>query len=82
MALNIKDTETDELARELADLRGISITEAVKGALKKSVADERRLRGKASLEELLALARKLHDMPVLDPRSPDEMLYDENGLPK
>jgi antitoxin VapB len=82
MALNIKDAETDELARELADLRGTSITEAVKGALKKSVADERRLRGKASFEELMEIARRCAALPVLDDRSPDEMLYDEYGLPK
>jgi antitoxin VapB len=82
MALNIKDDETDGLARELAELKGTSITEAVKGALKKDLADERRRHGKASLSELKAIARRFASRPVLDPTPPDEMLYDEYGIPK
>jgi len=82
MALNIKDDETDGLARQLAELRGTSITEAVKSALKKDLADERRRQGKASLSELKAIARRFSSRPVLDPTPPDEMLYDEYGIPK
>ena len=82
MALNIKDDEADGLARELAELKGSSITEAVKSALKKDLADARRRHGKASLRELKAIAMRCASRPVLDSTPPDEMLYDEYGIPK
>jgi antitoxin VapB len=82
MALNIKDAETDSLARQLADLTGASITEAVKGALADKLVLERKKRGRAPFEELLAIAKRCASLPVLDDRSPEDMLYDERGLPK
>ena len=82
MALNIKDPETDSLARELADLTGASLTDAVKGALNDKLVLERKKRGRASFEELLAIAKRCAALPVLDDRSPEDMLYDEFGVPK
>ena len=82
MALNIKDPETDRLARELATLTGESITRAVKTALADRVAQERRRHGRATAQEVQALVAKLNALPVLDPTPPDDMLYDEFGLPK
>jgi antitoxin VapB len=83
MALNIKDRETDSLVRELAALTGEPITDAVKIAVRERLERERRLRpGKASVAEVLAIAAKIAAKPVVDPRSPDEILgYDEHGLP-
>lgn len=83
MALNIKDRETDSLVRELAALTGEPITDAVKVAVRERLERERRLRPtKASIEEILAIAAKIAAKPVVDPRSPDEIMgYDEHGLP-
>jgi antitoxin VapB len=83
MALNIKDPETDRLARELASLTGERITDAVKAAVKERLERERRVHaGKASVEEIMAIADEFARLPVLDPRSADEIIgYDEHGLP-
>jgi antitoxin VapB len=43
---------------------------------------EERARGKASLEELMAIARRIAEAPNLDDRTDEEILgYDERGLP-
>ena len=42
MAFHIRDPKTDELARELAAIRGEGITEAVRTALEAKLAEERR----------------------------------------
>jgi antitoxin VapB len=82
VALNIKDPETDRLARELAKATGETVTDAVKHAV-----EERLMRlpqkGKRSLaEELMEIGRHCAAAPEFDPRSADEILgYDENGLP-
>ena len=82
MALNIKDAETDQLARRLASLTGESITVAVRTAVRERIERAQRTRGKASVEELLAIARRIAEAPNLDDRSDDEILgYDERGLP-
>lgn len=82
MALNIKDPDTDRLVRELAGLTGESITTAIKVAVEDRIRLERRRRGKASLSELRAIARRCAARPILDSTPPDEMLYDEYGIPK
>ncbi len=83
MALNIKDPATDRLARQLAELTGESLTEAVAAALRERLERERRRRGKAiDRDEVMRIARRIAARPVLDGRSPDEILgYDEHGLP-
>ena len=82
IALNIKDAETDQLARRLATLTGESITVAIKTAVRERIEREERIRGKASVEELLAIARRIASAPDREARSPDEILgYDERGLP-
>jgi antitoxin VapB len=82
MALNIKDAETDRLARELADLTGEKITDAVRAAVKERLSRELRRRERGSLERIRDIVRAYNAKPVLDPRTPEEMLYDEHGLPK
>lgn len=84
MALNIKSAETDRLARELADLTGESITDAVSRALRVSLEQERRERDVLSRERLKEalndIRRRTSKLPVLDPRSDDEILgYNERG---
>ena len=84
MALSIKDPEADRLARMLAEATGETITEAVKGALRDRLARTRnQRRGRRLADELDEIAERCAALPVLDPRSPDEILgYDETGLPR
>ncbi len=84
MALNIKDPETDRLARQLADLTDENITDAVKAALRDRLERERRRRGKKIDWALLRQKQKeIGRFPIVDYRSPDELLgYDEAGLPR
>ena len=83
MALNIKDPETDRLARELAAGTGETLTVAVKRALEERL---QRVRARASasdaddtLTEIIARGRR---RAVLDDRGAEAILgYDEDGLP-
>lgn len=84
MALSIKDPETERLARILAKLTGESITTATKRAIEERLrrvgAQSRRT---ALLEEMAEIRRRWRAMPVLDDRTPEEILgYDERGLPR
>ncbi len=84
MALNIKDPETDRLARQLADLTGENITDAVKAALRDRLEREQRRRGKKIDRALLrAKQEEIARLPIVDDRSADKLLgYDEGGLPR
>jgi antitoxin VapB len=84
MALSIKDPETERLARNLARLTGESITTATKRAIEERL---RRVGGHSRktilLEELAEIRRRWSRMPVLDDRTPEEIVgYDERGLPR
>jgi len=81
VALYLKDSEVDELARDLARLEHKSLTEAVRVALQErrdKVLQDREKR-RREIEEIL---KEIWALPVLDDRDPDDMLYDEYGLPK
>lgn len=81
--LNIKNPETRRLAKELSELTGRSVTEVVTDALRERLEREKRARSKAGVaDKLKRLAEECAALPVLDPRDPDEILYDEYGLPK
>lgn len=84
MALNIRNAETEKLAETLAKLTGETKTEAVTQALRDRLARLRRERTRKRLaDELDEIALHCAQLPVLDPRTPDEILgYDENGLPR
>lgn len=81
MALYLKDEKADRLAREIARLEHCTITDAVTRSLEErhrrlvDVREEKR-------RKIDALLAEIHALPILDPTPPDEMLYDENGLPK
>ena len=83
MVLSIKDPEADRLARNLAALTGESLTEAVKAALRDRLAREQRRRGKRlDRAKLDAIVASIAALPVVDNRSPDELIgYDDFGLP-
>lgn len=82
MALRIDNPEADSLARELANRTGESITQAVLVALRERLERETHRRQPSLTEELLRIGRECAALPVLDERTPDELLgYDEDGLP-
>jgi antitoxin VapB len=84
MALSIKDPETEQLARSLAQLTGENITTATKRAIEERL---RRLGGQADkdalLQDMAEIRRRWSEMRVLDNCTPEEILgYDEHGLPR
>jgi antitoxin VapB len=83
MGLNIKDEETDRLAREVARLAGETITEAVKRSLAERVVKLKAQKREATLAaDIMEIGRRCAALPVIDPRSADEIIgYDKDGLP-
>lgn len=84
MALNIKNAEADRLVRELAAVAHMSYTEVVIAALREKLAREvGRTRAMRLGEEIARIQARVAELPVLDARSPDEILgYDTHGLPR
>jgi len=79
MALNIRNPETEKLASDLAALTGETKTEAVKHRLEQI---KRRGAKRRLADRLDEIAKHCASLPVLDRRSPNEMLYDRlPGLP-
>lgn len=84
MALSIKNPEAERLARELARVTGESLTEAVTVALRDRLVREAGHNGDIDRvrAELRRIREEYRSLPVLDDRTPDEILgYDEHGLP-
>ena len=83
MALNINDPEADRLAREIGEQTGETIEQAVLTSLRdRLVAAKKAAEVDRMVDEAMAIGRHFSSLPVLDPRTPDEILgYDENGLP-
>jgi antitoxin VapB len=84
MVLNIKNPETEKLARELARRRGKGITEAVTDALRREVERERRKVRPDDKEkfhrDIDEIVQRVKRLPVLDDRTDDEILgYNEHG---
>ena len=81
MALNIKDRRTDELAREVAALSDMGITEALRETLELRVVDLRAAR-EAEIQRRVAatmrIVNELKTAPVLDPRSTREIQNELN----
>ena len=84
MALSIKHPEADRLARELAGTTGETLTDAVINSLRERLRREKARSSKPLLlDELRAIRERCAALPVLDDRSPDEILgYNEIGLPE
>ena len=84
MALNIRNSEAEELAETLARLTGETKTEVVKQALRDRLKRLRRDRIRRPLaDELDAIAQHCAALPVLDARPAEEILgYDDSGLPR
>ena len=83
MPRNIKDSETDALAKRLASLTGESLTHAVKQAVQERLARvEKSQRPIRLADELDHIALQCAALPRRDRRSAEQIIgYDERGLP-
>ncbi len=90
MGLNIKHPEAHRLAKEIADATGASMTEVVTDALRERWERHQRVTTQRTADERarliergLAIARdcaaRLQRADA--PHTPDELLFDEHGLP-
>ena len=84
------DSQTEQLARRLAEATGkplpIVVQEAIE-AMAAAVGLVKHVPVRCSREELLArmieITDRFADLPVLDARTPDEIIgYDEFGVPR
>jgi antitoxin VapB len=94
--LNIKDSETSRLVRELAELTGETQTEAVRTAVRERLDRERKARdqhtaAQAKLQQrelarTLARIRRIQETikasGLVGNMLSDDDLYDESGLPE
>jgi len=90
MSIHIRSEEADRLVQELEAATGKPAAEIVLDLLRAERArlataapvqnEEERIR--RALEATREIQRLWRESPVIDPRTPDEILgYDENGLP-
>lgn len=81
---NIKDPEVYKMARKVADRKGLSLTGAVREALREKLERETpRPLAAWRVEKLREIADRCSKLPTLDPRTPDEIIgYDEIGVPR
>jgi antitoxin VapB len=86
MALSIKNLEVEHLAREVAVLKNKPITVALHEALLREKRYEQSLKRKPVrddfIEKIREIQREVAALPILDSRHPDDILYDDYGLPK
>jgi antitoxin VapB len=84
MTLTINHPEVDELAHELASYTGETVTQAVVNALRERLEREKEKQSPplSLKEELLRIGQECAALPLLDQRSPEEILgYNEHGVP-
>ena len=84
MALNIRNPETEQLAKMIASLTGETKTQAVTKALRDRLNRiQRRRSGRRLADELDEIALHCAALPVLDSRSAEEIIgYDDHGVPE
>ena len=81
MAINIKNAEADRLARELSEITGETITEAVIKSLAERLEREKNKQTTSVplKEELLSIAKRYQALPTLDNRTEEEILGYNDG---
>jgi len=84
MSLNLKNPRAHELAAELAEMTGESLTTAVIKALEERIRAVRQTEQKSKSELILEFADRFARTMPAGCRSSDHatLLYDEDGLPK
>jgi antitoxin VapB len=81
-SLNIKDPEAHRLAAAIARETGETLTSAVTQALRERFQRLPKRRGKATLEELRAIAERAAGQVKKPYLHHADFLYDDKGLPK
>ena len=82
MSLEIRAPGADSLARELAEATGEDVETAVVRAIEERLARMPRRVSARARAESEALFERLAKLPVLDRRTPDEIVgYGPDGLP-
>jgi antitoxin VapB len=85
MSLNLKNPRAHELAAQLSELTGESLTTAVIRALEERLIQERQKRGlKTTAERILGFADRFSRGMPRESSSADHagLLYGEDGLPR
>lgn len=83
MSINIKDPETDQLARDLARKTGESITVAVKRAIAERLQRETAKSTVSLAEQVLEISERAATYRRKPGRTEDEIIgYDDRGLPE
>ena len=85
MALNIKNPEVHAVATELAQIRKVSLTQAVLEAVRHELAREKNRRRKTRLgEQLMEIGKRCaaHVGGRVSSKDHAAMLYDSRGLPR
>jgi antitoxin VapB len=82
VSLNVKDPEAHRLAQAISRATGESMTRVVTEALRERYAKIEHQKGKASVQELLAIADRAAAHVKRPYTDHAELLYDENGLAK
>jgi len=77
--------ETEALAQRLANAQRLSVEAVIRQALEAraraaGVVPEAHPRRRLTVEEMLAVGSEIAAMPLLDPRSPREIMDDINAL--
>ncbi len=83
MALSIRNSRAEQLAREVAMVSGENLTQAVIQALEERL---ELLRGRRTttntVQEIMAISQRCSSLPEQDHRSTDEILgYNQIGIP-
>ncbi len=82
MPLELRSAKTDALARELATATGEDIETAVERAIEERLERIPRRPRVPRQSNIDAIFDRLARMPVLDTRTPEEIIgYDEHGVP-
>jgi antitoxin VapB len=84
VSLNIKNEETHRLVRRLAELTGQSQTSAVEDAVRRRLEELERAESRSARREaMMRIARESAALIDQDlSNDPNEVLYDEVGMPQ
>ncbi len=85
MGISIKNPDVERMIRQVAQDRGLTLTQAVAYAMRQVLPEQTAVspavieRRRKALERFL---KRIEGLPVLDDRTADDIIgYDENGLP-
>jgi antitoxin VapB len=84
MAMNIKNDETQKLARKLSDLTGESLTAAITEAVRERLERVQSAQGEGLAERLLRIGKDCaaHLQGPFKTAEHGDILYDDRGLPR